>query len=125
MKSGLMEINAVIGVWGSLIINNQADIVVNTCPPDLNGAALSNINSHVVDLLTSAGESLSGLTEAVVHYSQKKIFVLDLEQLILVVICTPSVDISLLRMTANVVLTNWQADPKIQKQFKSNFVERL
>jgi hypothetical protein len=61
----------------------------------------------------------------VLHYAQRKLFVLDLEKVILVVICTPSVDISLLRMTTNVVVTNWQTDPKIQKQLKKVFVERL
>jgi hypothetical protein len=61
----------------------------------------------------------------VLHFAQRKLFVLDLEKVILVVICTPSVDISLLRMTANVVVTNWKTNPKIKKQLKKRFVERL
>ncbi len=125
MKSGLQEINEQTGIWGSLIINNQGEIIVNAVPQGLNSAALVNITNHVVDLLSSAGASLTGLMEAVIYYSQKKLFVLDLEQAIMVIICTPSVDISLLRMTANVIVTNWQGDPKVQKQLKKHFVERL
>lgn len=124
MKTGLQEINELVGIWGSLIINNQGEIILNMSPPGLT-VTLENITNHVVDLLTSAEKSLPGVSEVVLHYAQRKLFVLDLEQVILVVICTPSVDISLLRMTANVVVTNWQTDPKIQKQLKRRFVERL
>lgn len=124
MKAGLQEINGLVGIWGSLIINNQGKILLNASPPGLT-VVFGNISNHVVDLLTSAEKSLSGVTEVVFHYEQRKVFILDLEQVILVVICTPSVDISLLRMTANVVVTNWKTDPKIQKQLKKGFVERL
>ena len=124
MKTGLQEINELVGIWGSLIINNQGEIILNISPPGLT-VALGNITNHVVDLLTSAEKSLPGVSEAVLYYEERKLFILDLEKVILVVICTPSVDISLLRMTANVVVTNWQTDPKIQKQLNKKFVERL
>jgi predicted regulator of Ras-like GTPase activity (Roadblock/LC7/MglB family) len=125
IKAGLQEINDLIGVWGSIVINNQARVIEALTPPGINSAALSNITNHVVELLNSAGGHLPGLKEAVFHYSQRKLFIFDLEQAILVVICTPSADISLLRMTSNVVLTNWETDTKAQKQFKANFVDRL
>lgn len=125
MKAGLQEINELAGAWGSLVINNQGEIIATVTPPGVNNAALANINNHVVELLGSAGESVTGLSEVVFHYSQRIVFIQDLEQAILVVICTPSVDISLLRMTTNVVVTNWKADPKIQKQFEDNYVERV
>ncbi len=124
MKTGLQEINELVGIWGSLIINNQGEIILNVSPPGLT-VTLGNITNHVVDLLISAEKFLPGVTEVVFHYAGRKLFVLDLEKVILVVICTSSVDISLLRMTANVVVTSWQTDPKIQKQLKRKFVERL
>ena len=68
---------------------------------------------------------MQGISEAVLHYSERIIFVLDLEKAFLIVICTPSVDISLLRMTVNVVLSRWEDDPKVQKEFQSNFVDRV
>ena len=125
MKAGLEEINQQAGVWGSLIINNRGEIIANQSPASINKAALANIANHVVELLSSAGDAISGLREAVIHYSQRKIFILDLEQAILIVICTPSVDISLLRMTVNVVVTTWRADSKTQKALQANFVERF
>jgi len=125
MKAGLQEINELGGVWGSLVLNNRGEVIVNAAPAGLNQDALANLTNQAVDLLSSAVESLPGLTETVIHYSQKKLFILDLKQVVLLVICTPSVDLSLLRMTVNVVVTNWGADPKIQKQLKDHYVERL
>ncbi|MCJ7733637.1 MAG: hypothetical protein MUP11_03720, partial [Anaerolineales bacterium] len=61
----------------------------------------------------------------VIHYSERKIFVLDLEQAVLVVFCSPSVDISLLRMSINVVTTRWLSDNKIQKQLKKYAGEQM
>ncbi|MCJ7716486.1 MAG: hypothetical protein MUO54_08200 [Anaerolineales bacterium] len=125
MKNGLQEINELIGVWGSLVCNNQGDVIVNSSPSSLNKASLENITRHIVELLSSAGDSVQALSEVVLHYSQKILFVLDLKQVILVVICTPSIDISLLRMSVNVVKTRWEGDSKVQQQMKKFFVERL
>ena len=94
-------------------------------PAGLNKSILENINRHAISMFSSADESIQGLSEAIIHYAQKKLFVLDMEKAFLVVICTPSVDISLLRMTVNVVRTNWDGDDKVQKQFQNNFVERI
>lgn len=103
MKEGLSEINELVGIWGSLICNNQGMIIQGHTPPGLNKSTLENINRNVIGMFTSADESMEGISEAVLHYSERIIFVLDLEKAFLVVICTPSVDISLLRMTVNVV----------------------
>jgi len=125
MKNSLIEINELIGVWGSLLCNNQAEIISSVPPADINKAALENITRHCVELLSTSSLSMQGLMEAVIHFQQRKIFILDLEQAILIVLCTPSIDIPLLRMTINLITSRWQTDSKIQKQLKANFVERL
>jgi predicted regulator of Ras-like GTPase activity (Roadblock/LC7/MglB family) len=125
MKNSLLEINELIGVWGSLVCNNQAEIISSVPPADLNMAALENITRHCVELLSPRSVSVQDFNEAVIHFQQRKIFILDLEQVILIVLCTPSIDISLLRMTINVITSRWKTDSKIQKLFKDNYVERL
>ena len=125
MKDGLIEINELIGVWGSLICNNQGEIIQGNTPPGLNKPAHENINRNLIGMFTSASEPMDGISEVVLHYSEKILYVLDLKQAFLVVICTPSIDISLLRMTVNVVLSQWEDDPKIQKMMQNKFVERI
>jgi predicted regulator of Ras-like GTPase activity (Roadblock/LC7/MglB family) len=124
MKNGLKEINETPGVWGSLISNNQGSLIEDLSPPALNKATLENVSRHVLDMIGTLGEDLVGLNEVVLHYTQRKVFAVDIQQALLIVICTPSVDIALLRMSVNVVLARWQGDPKIQKQFGKAFVER-
>jgi len=125
MKEGLREINELVGTWGSLICNNQGEIIQGNTPPGLNKSALENINRNVISMFTSAGESIQEISEAVLYYSERDLFILDLKKAFLIVICTPSIDISLLRMTVNVILSRWEGDPKVQKEFKNNFVDRI
>ncbi len=125
MKAGLQEINETIGVWGSLLCNNQGEIIENLSPPALNKSTLENISRHVVELLSGTAENLAGLKEVVFHFRDRKVLALDLKQAVLIVICTPSVDIPLLRMSVNVVLARWVDDAKVQKQLRAQFVERL
>ena len=125
MKDGLKEINDLSGVWGSFISNNKGEIILNVSPPTLNKAVLENISRQVLDLLVSSEDRIKDLKEMVFHYSQKKLFILDLEKAILGVVCTPSVDISLLRMTANVVITDWESDQKVQSFLEKNNLERI
>ena len=125
MKEGLREINDLVGTWGSLICNNQGEVVEAIVPPGLNASTQGNINRHVIDLFNVAGDSVDAVTEAVLHYDERKVFVLDLEKAFLIVFCTPSADISLLRMTVNLVLAQWEDDPKVQKAFQDQFVERI
>ena len=125
MKAGLKEINELEGVWGSFISNNRGEIVFNVTPPGLKKAVLENISRQVLELMVSSDNQIKELKEMVFHYSQRKLFVLDLEKAILGVVCTPSVDISLLRMTANVVITEWEGDKKVQGLLKENYLERV
>jgi hypothetical protein len=85
---------------------------------------LENISSQVIEVLASSADHIERLSEVVFHYAQKKLFVVDLEKAILAVVCTPSVDVSLLRMTINVVRTNWEDDTKVQTSLKKNYLER-
>jgi predicted regulator of Ras-like GTPase activity (Roadblock/LC7/MglB family) len=125
MKDGLKEINELIGVWGSFIANNRGDVFLSLTPPGLKKPVLENISRQAIELLVSSGDRIQDLSEIVFHYSQKKLFIVDLEKAILAVVCTPSVDISLLRMTVNVVKTSWDSDEKVQSLLQKNYLERV
>ena len=125
MKQGLAEINELVGVWGSLICNNQGGLIDSAPPPEFNQAALENIARHSVELLSTGSESVQGLKEVVMHFQEKRLFILDLQQAVLVVLCTPHIDISLLRLTINVITSRWEEDSKVQKLLSKNYLERI
>jgi len=125
MNQGLTEINQLAGVWGSFICSNQAKIIASALPPEFNKSSLGNIARHAVEVISTGGETIQELQEIVIHFQRRRLFILDLQQAILVVFCTPGVDISLLRMTINILITSWESDVEVQKQLKQNFEERL
>jgi predicted regulator of Ras-like GTPase activity (Roadblock/LC7/MglB family) len=125
MKSGLKEINETMGVWGSLLCDNQGRIIEDITPPALNKTRMENISRHILETFTTIGEELTGMTEVVLHYKQRKLYAVDIQQALLIVVCTPSVDIPLLRMSVNVVLAGWQNDPKVKKKLEKAFIERV
>jgi predicted regulator of Ras-like GTPase activity (Roadblock/LC7/MglB family) len=125
MKEGLAEINEIVGVWGSLVCGNQGELIEVSTPPALNKSTLENTTRHLNELLATTGSSIEGLSEVILHYQDRKIFMQDLEKALLVVICTPSVDVSLLRLSVSVVLTRWAGDPKVQKTLQRYIVDRV
>jgi predicted regulator of Ras-like GTPase activity (Roadblock/LC7/MglB family) len=124
MIEGLKEINSLVGVWGSFIANNRGEVLQSVTPPQLKDAVLETLGSLVIELLVSSDDQLDAVSEMVFYFSQKKLFVLELEKAILTVVCTPSVDLSLLRMTTNVVRTEWDDDPKVQTFLDKNNLAR-
>ena len=125
MNQGLKEINELEGVWGSFICNNQAKILASALPSSLNKSNAENIARHVLAVISTGGDTIQELQEVVIYFQQRRLFILDLQQAILVVICDPSVDISLLRMTVNILTTSWESDANVQKQLIMNYEERL
>ncbi|NOQ40033.1 MAG: hypothetical protein GQ562_06905 [Anaerolineales bacterium] len=125
MNQGLKEINELEGVWGSFICNNQAKILASALPSSLNKSNAENIARHVLGVISTGGDTIQELQEVVIYFQQRRLFILDLQQAILVVICDPSVDISLLRMTVNILTTSWESDANVQKQLIMNYEERL
>jgi len=125
MNQGLKEINELEGVWGSFICNNKAKILASALPPSLNKSNVENIARHVLGVISTGGETIQELQEVVIYFQQRRLFILDLQQALLVVIGDPRVDISLLRMTVNILTTSWESDANIQKQLIMNYEERL
>ena len=125
MKKGLQEINELEGVWGNLVCNNNGDVITSAPPSDINKSDLENVSRHCVEMLSAGTEFITELGEMVIYFEQRRLYVLDMEKAVLIIFCTPSIDISLLRMTINVATSSWNEDKKIQKILTNNFVERL
>ena len=118
MRDGLLEINEVTGVAGSLLCSNQGEIFESgVLPPELDQNTLDNICQQAIELLGVTQTSLPEMREYVLYFSGKKIFIQDLERVILVVFCDASVDITLLRMSINIVNLRWSSDSIINMKF--------
>ena len=125
MNNGLQEINELEGVWGNLVCNNNGDVIASAPPSGLNKSNLENVSRHCVEMLSAGTELITELGEMVIYFEQRRLFVLDMKKAVMIIFCTPSIDISLLRMTINVATSSWKEDKKIQQILADNFVERL
>ena len=113
MEQGLQEINELKGVWGSIYCDNQGKIIASAPPPGYDKPKLEEISRLCVDTLSDGSEFIQNLGEMTFLYQRTHLFVLDLKKGVIIVICTPSIDISLLRMSINVVTSRWEGEKKI------------
>lgn len=113
MKQGLQEINNLDGVWGSMVCSNQGEIISSAPPSGIEPSELEEISHLCVETLSDGSEFIEGLGEMTFFYQQKHLFVLDLKNAVMIVFCTPSIDVSLLRLTINLVTTRWKEENKM------------
>lgn len=122
MEAALAEINGVPGVRGSFICDSRGEMIVNAVATGLD-AALDGVGrevSQTMAALEMIGEAKRELDFA---YSRMRVLVHGLEKAVLVVLCEPKVDISLVRLTVNVVTTRLKGHSKLQAQFDAREVE--
>lgn len=104
MANRLNEINSITGVMDSVLINKDGSIVSLQKSPYLTKGLLESISKEVLKLdatIDAAGEGINGFD---LLYDYGRVVVQKGGDFYLVVLCSSSVDTSLLRLTLNVVL---------------------
>ncbi|NIN65594.1 MAG: hypothetical protein GTO63_13030 [Anaerolineae bacterium] len=123
MEGVLAEINGVPGIRGSFVCDSRGEMIVNAVATGLD-AALDGVSREVTQTMAALemiGEAKSELDFA---YSRMRVVVHDLEKAVLIVLCEPMVDISLLRLTVNVVTASLKGHSDIQAELDAGHVEK-
>jgi predicted regulator of Ras-like GTPase activity (Roadblock/LC7/MglB family) len=123
MEAVLAEINGVPGVRGSFICDGRGEMIVSAVATGLD-AALDGVGREVTQTMAALemiGEAKSELDFA---YSRMRVVVHDLAKAVLIVLCEPNVDISLLRLTVNVVTTRLKGHSDIQAELGAREAEK-
>lgn len=123
MEALLSEISGVPGVRGSFICDGRGELIVSAVATGLD-AVLDSVGREVTQTMAALemiGEAKSELDFA---YSGMRVVVHDLEKAVLIVLCEPEVDVSLLRLTVNVVTTRLKGYSNIQAQLDAREVEK-
>jgi predicted regulator of Ras-like GTPase activity (Roadblock/LC7/MglB family) len=113
MKQGLSEINEIKGVWGSMVCDNQGNILASAPPSGFDDPILEEISRICVETLSDGSEFIPELGELTFYYQKNHLFVLDLKRAAMIIFCTPGIDISLLRLSINLVTARWEEQKKI------------
>jgi predicted regulator of Ras-like GTPase activity (Roadblock/LC7/MglB family) len=124
MEKDLAEINTVSGVRGSFLCDNQGKVIASAAPAGLDTATLNSIGRGVtltLAVLETTGEAMSELDFT---YDGARLVARDLANAVLILLCEPQVEMSMLRLTLNVVTTRLKGNSRIQSQFKARAVEK-
>ncbi|MEX0782000.1 MAG: hypothetical protein WD557_05070 [Dehalococcoidia bacterium] len=124
MEQGLTQLSAIPHVGGAFICDNRGDVIVSSSPAVLATVTMSAMGREVgriVAALEASGRAGSRLDFT---YSNWRLLAVDLDDGILLVVCTADVDMSFVRMNADIVLTGWRQDGTVQKRLQRHRVER-
>jgi len=104
MEAILQEINGVIGVTGSFVCLNDASIAAQAVPAsfDAAGVALAaRIANQTFQALETSGQRI---TEADLSFDQARVILKNLRVGVLVILCTRTINLPLLNLTANAAI---------------------
>jgi predicted regulator of Ras-like GTPase activity (Roadblock/LC7/MglB family) len=124
VKEGLAEINAVAGVRGSFICDNRGQVIVGATPAGLGAEALNSIGRQVAQTIAALETPQEAVSVLDFAYDGTRLVAHDLANAVLVALCEPQVEIAVLGLTMNVVVTRLKGDSGIQSQLEAREVEK-
>jgi len=114
MKEKLQEINGIKGVWGYFLCDNTGKILEREMPIVFmkHLAMMGKEVTQVVGLLESLKRTPENLD---LLFEDGRVMIRSLRNCTLVIFCDPNVDIPMLRLKINVVISEITGDSKIQE----------
>lgn len=124
MENGLNEIKSVQGVQGCFVADNAGQIFAKASVPGLDDRNLQEISRLCLETLVAVDQVEDQMTELDFSTLAATVLVRDHDSYILVIICDPDVNTSLVRLSINVVTSQWAEDKKIQRRIDSHHQAR-
>lgn len=124
MERDFEQFCAIRHVGGVFVCANTGEVIASSSPAILATGTMNTIGrevGRVLLALEAAGHSAARLD---LKFDRWRLLAHDLHDAVLFVMCEPEVDISLVRMTADVVTATWEADPKARKRIAAHRAER-
>ena len=114
MKEKLEEINSIKGVWGYVLCDNTGKILEKEMPIVFmkHLAMMGKEVTQVVGLLETMSKNSENLD---LLFEDGRVMIRSLKNFTLAVFCDPNVDIPMLRLKTNVVVSEITGDPKMQE----------
>lgn len=114
MKEKLEEINSIKGVWGYVLCDNTGKILEKEMPIVFmkHLAMMGKEVTQVVGLLETLSKGSENLD---LLFEDGRVMIRSLKNFTLVVFCDPNVDIPMLRLKTNVVVSEITGNPKMQE----------
>ncbi len=124
MENGLNEIQSVQGVQACFVADNVGKIYASAPGPGLDDRDLQDISRLCLEALVAVDQVEDQITELDFSTSAATVLVRDYNSYILVILCDPDVNTSLIRLSINVVSSQWQEDQNIQRRIENHQMVR-
>lgn len=124
MEREIEQFAAIRHVGGAFVCDNAGEVVLSSSPAVLATVTMNTIGREVARVLLaleSAGHRADRLD---LRFDCWRLLAHDMADAILFVVCEPEVDMSLLRMTTDVVVAAWENDPRARKRLAGHRKER-
>lgn len=125
MQKGLQKLLELSGVETCVVIDNHGSTFHKVGSMRFSGEELDEIGALIIRALASLENNSAEIDELEFFFDHYQILARDLGQAVLYVISQPSANMSLLRMTTNVVLNRWKEAPDVKKTLKKHALSRL
>ncbi len=119
MEKGLQEIKAVSGVRGCWVCDNQGDVFASEKPNGMSQDTIEEINRQSLLALLAVERAQEAIEELDLSYKDSRMLIRDYQRFLLVIVASPEANVSLVRLSANVVASQWEQDGEIQEKINS------
>lgn len=125
MEDGLHELLGISDVVSLILYDNQGEILHQMGLDKFSESETAALGELILHILSSLGESGETYLEGDVSFARWRVFFRDLNQALLVLICNPAVDMSMVRLTLNVIVEDWRDDRRVQGYLSRHEVDRI
>jgi predicted regulator of Ras-like GTPase activity (Roadblock/LC7/MglB family) len=120
MENGLNEIKSVQGVQGCFVADNEGKIYAKAAGPGLDDQGLQEISRLCLEALVAVEQVEDQITELDFTTPAATVLIRDHNSFLLVILCDPDVNTSLIRLSINVVSSQWQEDQNIRRRIENH-----
>jgi hypothetical protein len=116
MEKGLQQLGNLAHVGGSFVCDNTGGVIVSSTPAVLATVTMNLIGREAAQAFAALETAGRPASRVDFHYDTWRLLATDLTDALLFVVCEPQVDMPVLRMTVDVVMSAWKKDSSVQKQ---------
>ncbi len=124
MENDLTQITSVPNVGGAFVCDNRGDVIVSSDPAVLATVTMNTIGREVGRAFVALDAAKAPATRLDFAYDRWRLLAQDIGEAVLFVVCQPEADMSIVRMSVDVVVAGWRKDVTAQKRLQRASIER-
>ena len=119
----LFRINGVNSVYA---VNNRAEMIAGKLAGSVYKEVAERLASHIVKIFAIGlySNNAKKSSEIELLYDNGRVFAIDCNRYVLIIICSADVSISMVRLTSNVVIKTITQDKKLFKEFTKDVIDK-